>query len=139
MINEINLKGVATIVAVCGFVFGVVKFVHVQEMDAAKPYLEKKLEWCEEAVETAASIAGTENPRIESVRRFWQLYWGVMAMIEKKEVTSAMICFGNELKPQETYGELCNNPDKSLQERALAIAHACRSELASDWSSRWLR
>lgn len=128
MITEINLKTISTVIAVLGLIFGIVKFIQVQEIEAAKPYLEKKLEWCEEAVKTASSIANSTNASEENDRRFWELYWGVMGMVEKKEVTQAMIDFGDELKA-----------NRDLKKKALAIAHACRSELSADWSSSWSR
>ena len=128
MISEINLKTISTLVAVCGLVFGVIKYIQVQEIEAAKPYLEKKLAWCEEAVETASSIANNKKLVETDEQRFWELYWGVMGMVEKKDITKAMIEFGKELES-----------NRNLKEKSLAIAHACRSEFANDWSSRWLR
>lgn len=109
-------------------VFGIIKFIKVQEIEAAKPYLEKKLVWCEEAVNTASSIANNKGISEEKERHFWELYWGVMGMVEKEEVTQAMVAFGEELKS-----------NRDLKNKALAIAHACRAELANDWSSSWSR
>ena len=128
MITETNLKRLSTIIAILGLIFGVIKYIQVQEIEAAKPYLEKKLMWCEEAVETASAIANSKTMPVAKVRRFWELYWGVMGMVEKAEVTNAMIDFGK-------------GPDKNktLKDKALAIAHACRAELADDWSPSWLR
>ncbi|MDZ7852151.1 MAG: hypothetical protein U5L98_05730 [Halomonas sp.] len=128
MINELNLKTVSTLVAVCALAFGIVKFVRVQEIEAAKPYLERKLAWCEEAVETASKIANSGNGSQADERRFLELYWGVMGMVEKDEITKAMIAFGEELESGE-----------KLKSKALGIAHACRTELANDWSSSWAR
>lgn len=128
MINELNLKTVSTLVAVFALAFGIVKFVRVQEIEAAKPYLERKLAWCEEAVETASRIANSGNGPEADARRFWELYWGVMGMVEKDEITNAMIAFGEELESGE-----------QLKSKALGIAHACRAELADDWSSSWAR
>lgn len=128
MISEINLKTISTLVAICGLIFSVIKFIQVQEIEAAKPYLEKKLVWCEEAVETASSIANNTQLVEEKKLRFWELYWGVMGMVEKQNITDAMIAFGNALKS-----------NKKLKEKALDIAHACRVELANDWSPSWSR
>jgi len=128
MISEINLKTISTLVAICGLIFGVIKFIQIQEIEAAKPYLEKKLAWCEEAVETASSIANSTQMVKANKQRFWELYWGVMGMVEKQDITEAMIEFGKGLES-----------NKNLKKKALAIVHACRSEFANDWSSSWSR
>jgi len=128
MSAETALKITTGIVAVGGLVFGIVKFMHIQQIEASKPYLEKKLEWCEEAVEMASSIANAKGGADTEEQRFWGLYWGVMGLVENEQVTKAMVEFGNEL--QST---------RKLKGKALAIAHACRQEMAKDWSSSWAR
>lgn len=128
MSAEMILKATTAIVAACGLVFGIVKFIQIQEIEASKPYLEKKLEWCEEAVEMASSIANAKGGSEHEERRFWELYWGVMGLVENQEVTNAMVAFGKELQS-----------NRDLKERALALAHACRFEMAKNWSSSWAR
>ena len=126
MITDARLKIITAAIAVFGLIFSVIKYVQVQEIEAAKPYLEKKLAWCEEAVEIASSIANSKDPTASQEKRFWELYWGVIGMVEKQEITDAMIAFGHEL---ELGGD--------LKEKSLSIAHACRTELAEDWSPQW--
>jgi hypothetical protein len=48
--------------------------------------MRSKLKWCEEAVETASyiSVHGKEQAPVK-VARFWELYWGVMGMVENKQ------------------------------------------------------
>lgn len=128
MSTETILKTVTALVAVCGLIFAVLKFMHIQQIEASRPYLEKKLEWCEEAVEIASSIANAKGHADAEEQRFWQLYWGVMGLVENQAVTDAMVDFGGQL---QTGGD--------LKHKALAIAHACRNELANDWSSSWAR
>ena len=161
--TELGLKHISTFVAVAGCVFAIIKFIHVQEIQAATPYLEKKLKWCEEAVVTASTVANSPNKNEEDIQKFWTLYWGVMGMIEKKEIECAMISFGDALssdgyKNSDGRRDACSNstaatvtedpenlktgsqnePD-NLKQKALSIALACRLELAQDWSSKWLR
>lgn len=126
--SELALKRISALVAVVALIFGIVKFIQVQEIEAAKPYLEKKLAWCEEAVRAASSIAVSEQANIENENTFWKLYWGVMGLVEKQEITTAMITFGKALESRS-----------DLKTKALSIAHACRSELTNDWSSSWSR
>lgn len=128
MTAEMTLKATTGIVAVCGLIFGIVKFVQIQQIEASKPYLERKLEWCEEAVEMASSIANAKGQSGPEEQRFWELYWGVMGLVENEEVTKAMVAFGDELES-----------NRQLKHKALAIAHACRLEMARDWSSSWAR
>lgn len=126
------LKVIGTVVAVSGLLLGAAQFIRNQSVEAAKPYLEKKLKWCEEAVETASLIA-TSKPGAapDQVSRFWQLYWGVMGMVENETVTAAMIGFGDALKASES-GDV-------LKGKSLGLSHACRLEMAESWSPIWRR
>jgi hypothetical protein len=126
-LKEITLF-VTAVVAVVTLLFGIIKFFQIQEMEAKKPYLLKKLEWCTEAVEMASSIANSKDDSKISEQRFWQIYWGVMGLVEHDEIRNAMIDFGNNISS----GKQCK-----LKEKSLAIAHACRKEMANDWSPSW--
>lgn len=140
MVIESILKGLVALVGLAGFVFGVVKFLEVQAVEAEKPYLERKLVWCEQAVETASRIATSVEPSQTDIDRFWQMYWGVMGLIEKISISTAMVEFGDALK------DLQSNPGGSrdllshrdgIQRKSLALAHACRRELSAEWSPSW--
>src|SRR5262245_23561547 len=120
------VKIITAVVAVLVFLAGVLQFISTQRIEASKPFLQKKLERCEQAIDTAATIALAEgNVDTDTVNRFWRLYWGLMGLVEKKDVERAMVDFGNALKNQSERG--------TLRERSLAIAHACREEMARDW------
>jgi hypothetical protein len=134
------LKIVGAVLTFVGILAGLYQFSRTQAINAAKPFLEKKLQWCEEAVDAAAGIAvygrdsviaadktGATPRRID---KFWALYWGVMGMVENESVKDAMVAFGEALKTPET------SSDKRL---ALDIAHACRAEMGRDWSPIWAR
>ena len=127
MFTETNLKTITTLVAVLGLIFSAVKYIQVQEIEAAKPYLEKKLKWCEEAVETASSLATSKVKSKAKLQRFWELHWGVMGLVEKSELSLAMGAFGFGLKTEAN----------DLEQRSLRVAHACRAELSKDWSPSW--
>ena len=65
-------------------------------------YLQAKLKWSEEAVETASLIATSDTVApAAKMARFWQLYWGVMGLVENEQVTQAMIGFGNALTAKD--------------------------------------
>jgi hypothetical protein len=115
----------------------------VQAINASKPYLEKKLAWCEEAVETTGRIAASDAGDTDSIKRFWVMYWGVMGLIEHEDVAQAMINFGDELrKIDAAAAEAKGMPDGeagSLRMASLSLARACRAELAREWSAEWRR
>ncbi|MEM9796820.1 MAG: hypothetical protein AAF919_10035 [Pseudomonadota bacterium] len=137
---ENAIKGLAALVGLAGFVFGVVKFLQVQAVAAETPYLERKLAWCEQAVETASRIAVAEVPAEEDITRFWQMYWGVMGLIERESITAAMVDFGDSLNKQTTEGgtDKGGKADPTgLGGKSLALAHACRAELSAEWSPSW--
>ncbi len=142
MTTEEKIKAIAAVVGLGGLIFGVVQFFQVQAIDAAKPYLEKKLAWCEEAVDTTAKIATADVPDVTDTERFWQLYWGVMGLIENRDVTQAMVDFGEALKEAEPSPDGAKNETThlgGLTGKSLALAHACRAELSAEWSTSWTR
>ena len=106
------LRIVGAALTLIGILAGLYQFSRTQAINAARPFLEKKLKWCEEAVETAAGIAiygresvlaheGAGSPS-RRVDRFWSLYWGTMGMVENQDVIDAMVKFGDGLKTSET-------------------------------------
>lgn len=139
----LKISGVALTLG--GLLVGIYQSTTNQAVEAARPFLERKLQWCEEAVEVAADIAvfGREStlsadPTHSAVRRvdrFWALYYGVMGMVESKDVEPAMVAFGDGLRTAAV-GDEAGKRAEGL--RALAIAHACRSEM-SGWSPAWGR
>ncbi|MEP3278325.1 MAG: hypothetical protein ABJN26_00075 [Stappiaceae bacterium] len=134
------LKLLTAAIAVAGLLFGIYRFLDVQSIEASKPYLTKKLEYCIEAVEVAASIANADVPSQKEIERFWQLYWGAMGLFENQIITQAMIEFGTTLKDatQTDEGSKGDGPLPSgLKGQSLKLAHECRGELATEWSPSW--
>ena len=129
---ETRLKIIGSVVAISGLLLAGTQFIRNQSVEAAKPYLEKKLKWCEEAVNVASFIATAEPAEAEKqVQKFWQFYWGVMNLVESKAVFDAMVAFGDALK---------KDPDRSnLKLEARGLAQACRAEMAATFSSVWSR
>jgi hypothetical protein len=132
------LKVLASVQTAVGLIAGSIQFLRAQGVEAAKPYLQKKLEWCEDAVETASFIAVADPAaRSDKTLRFWQLYWGRMALIENDKVTSAM----EDFKTALLFDEASSAPHESsmLRSAAVRLAHACRQEMADSWSPIWWR
>ena len=142
MTTDEKIKAVAAVVALAGLLWGVYSFIQVQAIGAAKPYLEKKLAWCETAVETTSRIANANPMAAADVERFWQMYWGVMGLIENQAVTEAMVAFGERLKttqPAAIDSKEPGAPPMGLRTMSLDLAHACRQELSLEWSAHWSR
>lgn len=123
-------KAVGLLIAVGSLGFSLVQFAISNAIEAEKPYLEKKLAWCEEAVRAAAAISVHADPvPADMIEKFMALHWGVMGMVEGDKITSAMWEFRSLLK----------NTGKGDEGKAIAIAKACREELSADWSPVWRR
>ena len=118
------------------------QFLITQRVAAATPFLERKLAWCEEALETAAALAIRLEPSERDLARFWELYWGVMVLIENAEIEDAMVDFGKELEKTQTFEGGAKDVEThlvGLRGKSVRLARACRSELASEWSVSWRR
>ena len=155
-------KIILALIAVLGFIWGVYKYMDSRErqlerhedalerqaetrrIEATRPYLERQLRLYTEATQVAARIAtkgyalGQRDSKASpsasryhgstfdnAVARFWELYWGELALVEDKEVEKAMVEYGQALRDKA--------PTEKLQEKSLALAHACRDSLASSW------
>jgi hypothetical protein len=102
-----------------------------RRIEATKPFLERQLALYTEATRVAASIATTDDPgeRKKSTGRFWQLYWGELALVEDEEVERLMKQIGDTLASEDR---------NKLAQLSLRLAHACRSSLDRSWGiSAW--
>jgi hypothetical protein len=97
-------------------------------IEAKKPFNEKRLDRYIQAVFAAATIAtSTNQAEIDSAKqRFWNLYWGELALFEDRNVESAMVKLGEALES--------GRAGHDLRGLALALAHACRDSLGDSWS-----
>jgi hypothetical protein len=90
--------------------------------------LERQLKLYTEATQVVAIIATSDNREKlrEATDRFWQLYWGELAMVEDRQVEKAMKQLGDALSSSST--------DKNDKEQlSLRLAHACRVSLDKSW------
>jgi hypothetical protein len=98
-----------------------------RRIEATKPFLERQLKLYTEASQVAALIATSDEKREiqKATTRFWQLYWGELALVENKEVESAMVAMGRAI----TNGANRNE----TRQASLSLAHACRQSLDKSW------
>jgi hypothetical protein len=137
-----NVETIAKWVTIFGTIIGlfwsVASALQTRAVDARRPFLDAQLKLYQEATKVAAIIATSDNPteRQTAEVRFWQLYWGELAMVENGGIKTqnggvegAMVRFGNEL----------NSPAPSrstLKNLSLDLAHVCRDSLAESWGVR---
>ena len=98
-----------------------------QAHERQRPFFDAQMKFYIEATETASQISSTDSGAREAlIKRFWQLYWGSLALVEDDEVAQAMIAYGEHLNksPHDT---------KGLKNLSLGIAHACRNSLKRLW------
>jgi hypothetical protein len=95
--------------------------------EARQPFLTRQLELYSEAAKVTARIATTrdEDERDTHVDRFWQLYWGELALVEDRGVEAAMVAYGKALKSDAAPSQ--------LQPLSLDLAHAIRKSLDRSW------
>lgn len=99
-----------------------------RRIEATKPYLERQLTLYTQASQMASTLATSddEQGKVKMRMRFWQLYWGELALVEDKAVEGAMVEYGSCLTENCGSGE--------LKGKSLALAHACRDSLAVSWN-----
>ena len=105
----------------------VVRLAEARRIESAKPFLEKQLKLYTEVSQVVSRIA-TSDDRAEmgkARKRFWELYWGELALVENADVEKTMVEFGDALSRRVSEAEL-----KSL---ALRVVHACRRSLDKSW------
>lgn len=94
------------------------------------PYYQSLIELYLEATRTTGILATQEpsNPDYpQAYRKFGELYYGRMAMLEDKPVASAMIEFGESL--WSVKGQRTKQQWKDIQDKALKVASECRLSL----------
>jgi hypothetical protein len=131
------LKSLGFVLSFAGFLFGVHKFTATSSMEARKPFLDQQLKLYMEATRTTSVIANCRiegNPeRVAAEARFFELYWGQLALVESVEVEKAMVDFQRAIVvPPRSEAER-RDEQKILQHLSFAVAHACRNSIAQSW------
>ncbi len=135
---ERTLQTLAVVGAIASFTWGIWLWYDKsrQEIDqarlaAVKPFLEIQLKTYQEAVRAATAIAnaGDKQQEGKAIVRFWELYWGEMALVENGEVKDAMVAFGSAL-------DNAGGDRGKLKRPSLDLAHACRRSLDKSWGTQ---
>ena len=149
---ESALKNLGALIALSGFLWGIwtyqdtsrkqlarerteaARYADTRRIEALKPYLERQLKLYTDATQVAATISTQEDgpARSRALKRFWELYWGELALVEDATVEKAMVAFGAGLKSGLGHEE--------MKRLSLTLAHACRDSLAASWKvAEWKR
>lgn len=131
------IAGIATI-AISAAVFLAQRYQSIQdfERETKRPFIEQQFKLYGEAVAVASRLAraadrGQQPPPEEDLQRFWELYWGPLAMVEDSRVEAAMVVFGRSLEDYtEDTGTECS---RKLNQASLALAHRARQSLEEQW------
>ncbi len=137
---EIWLKFASSLLAIAAFFWGIYTYsdaarqqAETRRIEAARPFLDKQLSLYTEVTQVTAVIATSTviTDVTTAKQRFYELYWGELALVERGKVVQAMIKFREALD---------NNHTKDLARLSLDLAHACREELATSWGvDNWKR
>jgi hypothetical protein len=119
---------------------------NIRLLEARKPFLEKQLALYFETAAVVGKIVTItpdytrEWPEVE--RRFWELYWSELAMVEDEAVEAAMVKFSTHLSEYKAsyYKSIPDhNPTKledlkkPLYDDSLELSHAIRDSIFNRW------
>jgi len=120
----------------------------IAKRDSQKPFLEKQLQFYFEAAKVTAKLAtlaqsisdkgpGWEQSWDWAHRRFFELYWGELAVVESPEVAAAMVRFRGPLDNLKLCNSTptmnCSTEQKSLEQLSLALASQIRKSIEQPW------
>lgn len=105
------------------------------QRETQRPFLEAQFELYGEAVAIASRLAraaGRDHQwKKDDLDRFWELYWGSLAMVEDAHVEGAMVIFGRSLK--DNIDRRSTDCAAKINNASLALAHAARESLEEHW------
>jgi hypothetical protein len=104
--------------------------IEQRQAAARQPYLDRQLQLYTEAGRSAATLASSSDPKAlaDARERFWQLYFGDLAMVEDQDVDSAMKEFGDALANHASQGD--------LQMCSLRLSHRLRRSIETAWGTK---
>jgi hypothetical protein len=72
----------------------------VQVRESQKPFLERQLQYYFEAIKVSSQVATyqTGDKFEDAKRRFWEVYWGELSIVETADVEKYMVLIGETLR-----------------------------------------
>jgi hypothetical protein len=104
-----------------------------RRIEATKPFLDRQLELYTEASQVTAKIATSEDlgEVATAKKRFWELYWGELALVEDNDVATAMVNFSKAMAPPDNK----TVDPVALRQASLSLAGTIRDSLAKSWNT----
>ena len=107
----------------------------VNERESKRIYLEKQAEIYFEIVPLVSKLAIAESAELiekGDERRFWQIFWGELGMVEDTDVARAMDLFGVSLNAFQ--GRIDNGQcAKKRKAISITLSHCVRKSLGDSW------
>ena len=145
LINRYSVIG-GVAVALIGAAWTLYTWDEVAVRESQKPLLEKQLQFYVEASKVAAKLAllplqapddaAPEDTWDWANRRFWELHWGELVLVEDREVGAAMTQFGRqvgEIEKCRQRAEDCLDAQARLKPLSLELSRAIRASLERGW------
>jgi hypothetical protein len=128
---DIVVKALAVCATLTAAFLGYKQFISEWELNNRKPYLELQSKYYLEMVEVVSKVTFplNEEERENNIRRFWQSYTGVSALVEDDDVSEAVSGFSECLKLDKVK---CT--DFELEGKATALTAAIRASLLQSWN-----
>lgn len=140
---------ITVLVTIVGFGFGIYQYraqqqanreaqadrsrkdTEAAQREFMKPLLQNQLSLYLQASTAAATISRSTDPteRKKAMNDFWRLYEGPLILVESKEVSGAMVAFGNCLDATE----ICDAGEMS--KRSHALASRLQESLLKSWNT----
>jgi len=107
------------------------KDTETAQREFMKPLLQNQLSLYLQASAAAATVSPSTDPveRKKAVNDFWRLYEGPLIMVESKEVSGAMVAFGNCLDKTESCDEA------EMSNRSHALASRMQESILKSWNT----
>ena len=107
------------------------KDTETAQREFMKPLLQNQLSLYLQASAAAATVSRSTDPveRKKGINDFWRLYEGPLIMVESKEVSGAMVAFGNCLDKTESCDEA------EMSNRSHALASRMQESILKSWNT----
>ncbi|TWB93209.1 hypothetical protein FBZ93_111248 [Bradyrhizobium macuxiense] len=124
------------------------KEAKTRAIEARQPFLKKQLSLYYEAASVAGKLVSLSSPNEpewhDSERRFWELYWSELAMVEDPPVETAMVGFSDALNNYKAAhrnapaadADKLQDARRPMNNAALDLAHAIRASISTQWDYR---
>jgi hypothetical protein len=107
------------------------------QLEAQKPFNQKQLELYVEAAQVTGRLVSAETFGTDEwkndARRFEELYWTELTMVEDDGVKNAMVEFRPVLRAIIQKGSLSEEDRRTLQDSSYHLAKALNASIASTW------